>query len=418
MSSLSPRLTDRVGSVPPFRTVEAALRKTTETLARELVRPTRLLPYWSDFEWRIAEAVAALQGVSSLLAGELRWQGPAHWQQFLAEQKDHTVKRQRLIEQLLADIDSGARSAGIGLVALKGAALLAIGIYRAGQRPMGDIDLLVREKDAEAASRVITALGYSEAFLTWRHRVFAPDGRKGHTTGFGENVASPVKIELHTRIAERLPIRETDITALAFPRHPHAGINTYPSIASLMAHLLLHAAGNMRARALRLIQLHDIALLAARMSGHDWEELLGGPTGVRDLWWAMPPLTLIARYYPAVIPREIISRVEPAGPWLLRQCSRRHKLADVSWSNLRIRAFPGIEWCRSPREAVSFIMSRVRPSRSALGELERVATNEEWAARIPWYGLPHYRRILRWICSRPPRVQTLWSVRSALGIEP
>lgn len=408
-------MTDRGPSLPPFRTLEAALRKTTEALARELGSPTMQSPDWSDFEWRIAQAVAALQGVSSLLGRELRWQGPALWQQFLAEQEEHTIRRQRLIEQLLTGIDSGAQRAGIAVVALKGAALQAIGIYRTGERPMGDIDLLVRESDAAAAGRVIMALGYSEAFNNRRHRVFAPAGVKGHASGFGENVANPVKIELHTRLAECLP--NADITALAFPRHPHAGINAYPSIASLMTHLLLHAAGNMRARALRLVQLHDIALLATRMNGHDWEELLRGPTGVGNAWWALPPLTLAARYYTA-IPRAIISGIEPACPWLLRQCSRSHRVADVSWSNLRIQAFPGIEWCRSPREALNFVMSRVRPSRAALAELEQMATTDEWAARIPWYGLSHRRRILRWVFSRTPRVQTLWSVRSSLGHEP
>ena len=41
-----------------------------------------------------------------------------------------------------------------------------------------------------------------------------------------------------------------------------------------MMHLLLHAAGNMRARALRLIQLHDIARLAQAFGSGDWKELL------------------------------------------------------------------------------------------------------------------------------------------------
>jgi hypothetical protein len=417
MSSLNPGM-PKGGESLPFRTVEAALRKTTETLARELACPTRRPPEWSDFEWRIAEAVAAMHGVSALLARELRWQGPEHWRRFLVEQKIHTLRRQRLIEQLLDALDSGGRRAGIGLVALKGAELHTIEIYGAGERPMADIDLLVREVDADAVAGMIAALGYSEYYANWRHRVFAPEGKKGHVAGFGENVANPIKIELHTRIAVRLPLAEADITSLAFPRDPQPGLNHYPSVASLMAHLLLHAADNMRDRALRLVQLHDIALLATRMNGHDWEELLSGPENARDLWWALPPLTLVARYYPAAFPEAIVSGVEHACPWLLRQCSRRHQLADVSWSNLRMQVFPGIEWCRSPREVLSFVMGRIRSSPTARAAVERVATNDQWAARISWYGLPRRKRVLRWIFSRPPRIGTLWSVRSALGLEP
>jgi hypothetical protein len=396
--------------------VEAALRKTTERLAHELASPSNLAPEWSDFEWRIAQAVTAMQGISSLLAQRLRWHGPVDWQRFLAEQTDHTIRRQQVIERLLTEVNSRARRAGITLVALKGAALHAIGVYRAGERPMGDIDLLVRETDADTAGRVIMELGYSKAFITWRHQVFAPNVASEWSGGLGENVANPIKIELHTRIAERLPAFETDITALAFPSHPHMGINGYRSVASLMAHLLLHAAGNMRARALRMVQLHDIAQLACRMDDIDWEELLSGSLGHRGLWWSMPPLRLTARYYSAVMRRSIISAVEPACPLLLRHCSRRHRLTDVSWSNLRIRAFPGIEWSRSLPEALSFVMSRVRPNSAALAELEQFATTEKWATGISWYGLSHHRRMLRWVFSRPPRVQTIGPVRSALGI--
>ena len=92
--------------------------------------------------------------------------------------------------------------------------------------------------------------------------------------GLGEHSDNPIKIELHTSIRERLPIAEIDITALVFPPVPQAGLNAYPSTISLMMHLLLHAAGNMRANALRLIQLHDIALLAPRLASQDWEVLV------------------------------------------------------------------------------------------------------------------------------------------------
>jgi len=34
--------------------------------------------------------------------------------------------------------------------------------------------------------------------------------------------------------------------------------------------------------------------------------------------------------------------------------------------------------------------------------------------RVPWYQLSHGRRIVRWLVSRPPRVQTITSVAAAL----
>lgn len=402
--------------VPPMKRVQASLRDTTEFLARELTCPLTQPPQWNECEWRIAQAVSALQGVSALLSDVLRWRGPDHWQAFLAEQKRQTLLREQCIAELLARIDARARDEGIGIVALKGAALLATGIYRPGTRPMGDIDLLIDSADLERSTRLLTTLGYVESFTTWRHKIFGPRESRDRV-GFGEHIENPLRIELHTRIAERLPVFETDITSLEFPRHLHAGLNPYPSVAALMRHLLLHAAGNMRARALRLIQLHDIALLAGRMSGEDWQELLDAGRGNRDLWWAFPPLTLTARYYPAAIAPSLIEATKPECPWLLRQVSRHHSLAEVSWSNVRIPAFPGIEWSRSPRETLLFAMSRARPSREALAELNQVVTAYPSLARIPWYELSHGRRILRWMFLRPPRVQTMLSVRAALGHE-
>ena len=403
--------------LPSFIAVESALLETTEFLARELSCPGSAAPQWIDFEWRVAEAVAALHGISALLSDALRWTGPDHWQAFLAEQKTQTLLRHQVIAHLLSRVDSRARDAGIGLVALKGAALLELGVYQPGMRPMGDIDLLADGASIDVSTQLLTTLGYVESFETWRHTVFIPCDRP-RMVSFGEHVGNPINIELHSRIAERLPVSETDITSLALPKPLHAGLNPYPSVAALMRHLLLHAAGNMRARALRLIQLHDIALLADRMSSADWQELLNMRAGSRGLWWAFPPLTLTARYYPAAIPASVVDTVAQACPLWLRQVSRQHELADVSWSKVRIQALPGIEWSTSPREALLFAISRIWPSRTALAELSHATTAQPSLTVVPWYGLSHASRILRWIFSRPPRVQTIGSVRAALGHGP
>ncbi|HWX33482.1 MAG TPA: nucleotidyltransferase family protein [Steroidobacteraceae bacterium] len=405
--------------LPPLAKVAAALDKTTEILARELAAPTSEPPLWSEFEWHIARAVTAMHGVSSLLHDGLLWEGPESWRRFLREQRDQSVGRHLQIARLLDAIDLQARCEGVALVALKGAALHASKIYRAGERPMGDIDLLIRDDDVKVISRVLEFCGYAIAFTTHGQRVFQPRVRKARTGGtLGEHVDNPINIEVHTRIAERLPVIPADITQFLFPRVVHAGLNAYPSAASLMMHLLLHAAGNIRARALRLIQLHDIALLAARFSPDDWEELLAWHPDGRTLWWALAPLRLTARYYPATIPLGLFARLGMECPWLLGRIARRQRLADVSWSNIRIEAFPGVEWSRSPREALAFMSSRIWPSREARLELNIDAAQIPGSSTVPWYGISHGARILRWVFFRPPRVQTLLSVRAALTQEP
>jgi hypothetical protein len=230
----------------------------------------------------------------------------------------------------------------------------------------------------------------------------------------GEHVDNPLKIEVHTAVAEPLPIRHVDITGHLQTYSANPGLNQYPDRAALMLHLLLHAAGNMRAHVLRQIQLHDIAALAARLDHGDWQHLMVRPHTVEGLWWAFPPLALTARYYARSIPRDVLVELRAACPLALRLATDRHTLSDVSWSNLRIYAFPGIAWSRTPLEAVRFIRSRVLPGPTALAELEMGLRAQPLLGSLPWYGISHGRRILRWLFSRPPRVQTLMSVVAAL----
>jgi hypothetical protein len=401
--------------IPPLAQVESALRRTTEVLARELAAPTNEPPHWTEFEWHIARAVSAMQGVSSLLHARLRWEGPDGWRRFLAAQRDHSVARHGQITSLLNAIDSVARRDGLPLVALKGAALHASALYAAGERPMGDIDRLVRKEDTAAIAGVLEACGYAAAFDTHRHRVYQSRLKKSAISGrLGEHADNPINIEVHTRIAEQLPITAADITRFLFPSAAHAGTNAYPSAAALMLHLLLHAAGNMRARALRLIQLHDIALLARRLGSRDWEELLDMRIDNRTPWWALAPLIMTARYFPSAIPSELFASLDKDCPSWLRNRARRQQLADVSWSNIRIEAFPGLEWSRTPREALQFVSSRIWPSREARSELVEGAAQIPGAVTVPWYGISHGARMVRWVFGRPPRVQTLLSVRAAL----
>jgi Uncharacterised nucleotidyltransferase len=305
------------------------------------------------------------------------------------------------------------------MVALKGAALHASKIYAPGERPMGDVDLLIHDDDASAMARVLEECGYEPAFANYRHRVFRPRSSQiAARTLLGEHVDNPVKIEVHTRIAERLPVAVQDITAFLFPAAAHAGLNGYPSPASLMMHLLLHAAGNIRARAIRLLQLHDIALLSARLTPGDWEELLAARPNTQTLWWALVPLTLAGRYYPISIPPGLGARLGGECPWLLRVLSGRQRLSDVSWSKIRIEAFPGLEWSHTLPEALAFMSSRIWPSHAARRELKEGAAQIPESSTVPWYGISHGARVLRWIWSNPPRVQTLLSVRTALAQEP
>lgn len=400
--------------LPSFETTQAALRLTTEHLARELYARSDIAPRWSDFEWTAASAVCALQGISTLLANRTRWRGPAFWQEFLVEQRCHSVARDAQVGTLLATLDDATRKAGIATVALKGSALRPLGMYAAGERPQGDVDLLVDPRDLARMAPVLESLGYVESLSVRRHVAYEPRHREAGAP-IGEHRGNPLKIEVHTHIAEPLPATHIDITARLLP-HPMApGINAYRDPLALLLHLALHAAGNMRAHALRLVQLRDLALLAPRLEPRDWNELVSLPRSLGGSWWLLAPLAMVERYHPGAIPGGVLDELARTAPRPLRWKLARQQLTDLSWSNLRIDALPGIEWSRTPLEALRFARSRIAPTRVAREELAASVTSLRTLSQSGWYELAHWRRMLRWLFGQPARVQTLNSLHAALA---
>jgi hypothetical protein len=390
------------------------LRKITERFAWELADPAPRAPQWSELEWIVARAVAAMHGVSPLLSRTLRWRGPAGWAEFLEEQRAHTTQRHIRIAGLLQRLDCEAREIGVAAVALKGASLHAMGLYTPGDRPMADIDVLVRPRDVHRAGRLLTSLGFRQTGESWKEREFTPV--EDHISGdFGENADNSIKIELHDRICERLPWRMTDMSERIFPARPQPGLYGYPSKASMMTHLVLHAAGSMTVRALRPLHLHDLARLSAQMTESDWDEMLA--LGSRDgrLWWAFPPLILTSRYYAAIVPGRVLEALAKDCPYLLRTAVRHKTLHDASCSYLWVEAFPGIGWSRSIREALEYALSRVRPGTGHAALRQKDADTQACADRGPWSRLSQGRRILRWITAPQMRPLTMHSVHAALA---
>jgi hypothetical protein len=400
--------------MPPIATVQAALHRITDSLAIGLGGRSAEPPDWSELEWRLAPAVAAIHGVSPLLAGSLGWQGPPHWTSYLTEQRRHTLLRQQRIAELLARIDERARSAGIAMLALKGAALHMAGVYAAGERPMADLDLLVRPPDSEAAVAVLLALTYHDAGTTWKHQCFDPPGVERHGP-LGEHADNPIKVDLHRRISERLPLTPTDLTDIVLQPHAPPGLDGYPCAAAALAHVSAHAAGSMTSRGLRLIQLCDLSRLARRMSDTDWEELLRLHGENRRLWWAAPPLVMTARYFPGSVPDGVLGQLERGCPWWLRQAVRRRTLAEFSYSHVYIDPIPGIIWARSPAQAVQYVGSRIFPGREQRAQMQLVSTTGPFSAEPQWHQQSQIRRIVQWLSSRPTRTATLQPVRAALS---
>jgi len=397
--------------------LQRALREITEVLAHELASPSLNAPDWSKDRWQLARAVAAMHGISPLLSRSLQWQGPPEWRAFLAAQRIHTENRHTRAWKLLQRLDEGLRSLDISGVALKGVALHSLGLYRPGERPMADVDLLVHPRDAERTAGLLVSMGFYESSVNWKERAFTPVAAQV-TVDFGEHADNDLKVELHDRICERLPLRVTDLSGRIFPSGAKPGLNAYPSTASLMIHLLLHASGNIAFKSLRMLHLHDIALLSARMTESDWEELLRMGYSGQSMKWAWPPLLMTDRYYRLNLPTGVRAALRRCCPSLLRTMTQRRALSEVSYSYPRIDAFPGIEWSQSLLETTAFVLSRIWPSKRHLAERETSAARQRWAAGAEWSSMSQVRRIAQWIVARPIRPVTLHAVRAALAHAP
>jgi hypothetical protein len=259
------------------------------------------------------------------------------------------------------------------------------------------------------ACKILEHLGMRETHRTFKHRVFeAPDSARARR--FGEHADNRLKVELHERICERLPYRITDISSRVSTSSPAPGLNPYPSPTALMAHLLLHAAGGMAYRTLRLVQLHDIALLAGRLSTSDWQQLIDWRP-----WWAAPALVLAERYYGSPIPEAVMASMRRCCPPILYHACMRQRVSDVSLSRLWLEAFPGIEWTRTAGEAMQFIVRRIIPGAEVRSDRKFAQMTDPALARGDWGGLSQSRRILRAVLARTPRPWPLHNVREALA---
>lgn len=397
-----------------------SLNRTTERLAQELHSPSTTAPDWTAMEWRVAMAMAFVHGLSGLLAHRLTWQGPAEWTEFLASQDAHCQAREAQVREKLAALDAAARAQGLPVLALKGAALLQLALHGAGERPMGDIDLLCAPEHVHRVDALIQPLGFIPEPTSWKHRHYRPAQALAEPH-FAEHADNPLKLDLHTRIHERLPVAAVDITHELWKPTGH-GLQPYPSHAALMRHLLLHTAGNLCTRSVRLIQLIDIARLAPMLSRTDWDEALAPDVSGQPAWWAWPVLMLLQRYQPGCLSDAMASpafeAARRASPALLRRQAARETLSQASLSRLSVVPLPGIGWCRSPRELWLCARERLAPPKAERAVNQALVAAQPSLRRSSWTQRARWRKALDVLRGRAPRAQTLYAVHRALDHSP
>lgn len=215
----------------------------------------------------IAAFAVSTQGLSALTAG-LRGASalPAPLSDFLFAETSFSRDRASRLRETLEFVVAALRAAGVEVVALKGAALAFFHYPDPALRPMGDLDLLLRDPgDLARATEALAAAGWRALYDTPRHRVFTrPDERVARPAA--EDAENPVRVEIHTSF--RLPVlgRVFDASAALRAQAETRDLGGTPlAIASgeaLLTHLLFHAAEDFAGNGIRGIQAHDFRLLA------------------------------------------------------------------------------------------------------------------------------------------------------------
>lgn len=185
---------------------------------------------------------------------------------FLLEENSQAVARAHRLQETLGSVLLALRAAGVEVVALKGAALAFFHYEDPALRPMGDLDLLLRDpRDLARATTALSGAGWRALLDTPRHRVFArPDERVVRPAA--EHPDNPIRVEVHTSF--RLPVlgRVYDATTWLLRDAETRDLGgTDVSIAAgpaLAQHLLFHAAEDFAGNGIRGIQAHDFRVLA------------------------------------------------------------------------------------------------------------------------------------------------------------
>jgi hypothetical protein len=131
-----------------------------------LDRPAALQELADDVDWHVVTGLARHHRLSGQLATALQGHTGAReplggLATRLLQERDE--RRDRYAAEVLPQLDELCHALAVeGIVPtlLKGAALVATGVYSAGERPMADIDMLVDPARVDAASAVLLGLGY------------------------------------------------------------------------------------------------------------------------------------------------------------------------------------------------------------------------------------------------------------------
>jgi len=315
------------------------LRTRWERAALEAAQALAAQP---NLPWDRVRRITQMENLAPLLYIILRqrqWAPPAVEEDLRRAYRD-TVWRNTFLFQQLEDLLHALAARSVRVILLKGAGLSKTVYGRAGVRPLGDLDLLVRREDVPVALAALGQLGYrpvscethAGADLTFENEVM-----------LSKEGAFQTPVELHWSLfdsphhQQRLQMDRFWETALPTAVGDARTWVLAPEaqLLHLCGHLYLHHAG------LGLLWRHDVAEVIGFYSDRiDWQELLL-QAQVCDLVLPLQNvLTELAADWGVNIPSGVLARLQalPVSPKEAevfgRLTSPQRPVAQRFWADL------------------------------------------------------------------------------------
>jgi hypothetical protein len=131
---------------------------------------------------------------------------------------------------------------------------------------------------------------------------------------------------------------------------------------ALLHHLAVHASSDAIARRIRVLHLHDLALVAQTLDRDGWRQVLAWVSEQREQRLIYPALAFVSRYY-AGIPDDILRELRAGVPRTLLRYLDASELDRFTYCNIAPTVLrERLHWFRPGREQVVALRHILLPS--------------------------------------------------------
>lgn len=211
--------------------------------------------------------------------------------------RETILRNQRLICKTLPALHA-LKDAGIDLMLLKGAALVASHYEEIGLRPMYDIDTLVPTEKRDEAAAILSSLGWTPLFKAVHAQGFrSPDG---------------IEIDLHWHVLLEFSQENSDADFWANSKESMLGDVSVlvPNAADLLFHVCIHGLKSNEISPIRWIA--DALMILRAESKIDWDRLLSHAKRHRLTLRLREALQYLKRVFSAPIPDDVLAELAAA----------------------------------------------------------------------------------------------------------